>query len=415
MKVRTIFAMLIGIGLQVSEAKGWPGFRGDGSSRVASSEGLPLNWTSEEGVAWRVDLAGYGQSSPVVWNDVVYVTSTGGKNKEDLFVEAFDLSGMKKWTKKIEATEKVEEVTKMISQGAPTPVVGPDGVYVFFESGDLAALSHGGKVLWHRKLTKEFGVFKGGHGVGSSLVGLPDRLALLIDHDGPSYLLCVDRKSGKTVWKADRESRVSWTTPLYLEHKREGQIVISSNGLLDAYGAEDGKRLWWTDGLQKNTVASPSYSNGVVVIGSSFPKQSIAVRLGGKGDVKKSHIKWKPESVTSSFASPLLHRETAYFVNRAGSLQAQRMKDGTQRWEFPLSASCWASPVAAGDRLYFFCKDGKAVVLDGTKEDAPEVLGKGDLSLEEGTTLYGVAFSKGKIVVRTGRELICLSQKDDGN
>ena len=126
-----------------------------------------------------------------------------------------------------EAAEKVKEVTNMISQGAPTPVAGKEGIYVFFESGDLLAFNHEGDRRWGRKLTKEFGQFIGGHGVGSSLVGVPDKLVLLIDHDGPSYLLCVDRLTGKTHWKTPREPRVSWTTPLYLKHDEEEQIISS--------------------------------------------------------------------------------------------------------------------------------------------------------------------------------------------
>ncbi|HBM77905.1 MAG TPA: hypothetical protein DD438_07320 [Verrucomicrobiales bacterium] len=385
----------------------WPGFRGQGNS-ITLDEKLPLKWSEQEGVAWRAPLEGFGQSSPVTWGKQVYVTSTGGESKEHLFLECFHLiSGKRLWRQQIEASEKVEKVTKMISQGAPTPVAGPLGVYCFFESGDLVAFDHEGKEQWSRKLTKEFGQFEGGHGVGSSLVGAPERLLLLIDHDGPSYLLCVDRKTGKTVWKAERESRVSWTTPLYLDRGEEAQVVISSNGALEGYDLKDGKRIWWLENIKRNTVASPSSDGNIVVIGSSSPRQCLAVKLGGEGDIAKTHIAWRAESATSSFSSPLLHRGVAYFINRAGTLQAQTISDGKQRWEYRLPDGCWASPVAAGERIYFFCKNGKAVVL-AAEGDQPQVLSENSIRVAEDDKVYGFAVAGNRFVLRIGRELVAV-------
>ena len=297
----------------------------------------------------------------------------------------------------------------MISQGAPTPVTGPEGIYVFFESGDLLAFDHQGKRLWERKLTKEFGPFRGGHGVGSSLVGVPDRLVLLIDHDGPSYLLCVDRLTGKTHWKTSREPRVSWTTPLYLKHKKEEQIIISSNGIIESYRLANGKRIWWFDEIQKNTVASPSTNGNLIVAGSSYPKQSLAIRLGGEGNISKTHLEWRAKSVTSSFASPLVHRNVVYFINRAGTLQSQNIKDGTQCWEYKLPDGCWASPLAASERIYLFCKNGKSLVLEASEKEV-KVLAENVISVAENDKVYGYAVSENKFVLRTGSGLICVGK-----
>ena len=272
---------------------------------------------------------------------------------------------------------------------------------------DLLAFNHEGDRRWGRKLTKEFGQFIGGHGVGSSLVGVPDKLVLLIDHDGPSYLLCVDRLTGKTHWKTPREPRVSWTTPLYLKHDEEEQIIISSNGIIESYLLLNGKRIWWFDEIQKNTVASPSTDGNLVIAGSSYPKQSLAIRLGGKGNVNETHLEWRAKSVTSSFASPLVHRNIVYFINRAGTLQAQSIEDGTQRWEYKLPDGCWASPLAASERIYMFCKNGKSLVLEASAEKA-KVLSENIVKIEETDKVYGYAVSENKFVLRTGREIICV-------
>ena len=389
------------------ELNSWPGFRGEGNS-ITYDEKLPLKWSEKEGVAWRVSLEGFGQSSPVTWGDRVYVTSTGGENKEHLYLECFSLtSGKRLWRQRMEASEKVEKVTKMISQGAPTPVAGPLGVYCFYESGDLFAFDHEGREQWNRKLTKEFGQFEGGHGVGSSLVGAPKRLLLLIDHDGPSYLLCVDRKTGKTVWKTERESRVSWTTPLYLDRGDEAQVVISSNGALEGYDLKNGKRIWWLENIKRNTVASPSSDGSIVVIGSSSPRQCLAVKLGGEGNIAKTHVAWRAESATSSFSSPLLYRGIVYFINRAGTLQAQSLSNGKQLWEYRLPDGCWASPVAAGDRVYCFCKNGETVVL-GAEGDKPQILSQNSIQVAEDDKVYGFAVAGNRFVLRVGKELIAV-------
>lgn len=390
----------------------WPGFRGDGKSR-GTGNNVALEWTNESGVLWRKKLQGFGQSSPVFWGDTVYVTSVGGKNKEHLYVEAFDrLSGNRRWLHQAKASETVETVSRMISQGAPTPVAGPLGLHAFFESGDLVSLDHRGNLRWSRKLTKEFGKFKGGHGLGSSLVGAANKLLLLIDHDGPSYLLCMAREDGKTSWKIDREPRVSWTSPLYQEHADGARVLVSSNGRFDAYRFKDGKALWWADGIKKNTVASPACNGDLVVFGSSSPRQTKAFRLGGSGDVAKTHLAWIAESATTSFPSPVIHNEVVYLINRAGSLQAHRMENGSQLWKTRLPGEAWATPIIASGRLYVFCKNGKTAIFDATGA-SPTPLSVNTLSIEDDDLVYGVGLAKGSFVFRTGRELIAIAARKD--
>lgn len=395
---------LLFIGLGLSQDANWPQFRGDSQS-LALNRNLPKVWSKEKGLVWQRELTGFGQSSPVIWGDQVYLTSTGGKQKEHLYLESFSVkTGERHWVRQIAASKTVKEVSKMISQGAPTPVAGPEGIFTFFESGDLVAFDHSGKKLWQRKLQDAFGEFKGGHGLGSSLVGSPGKLFLLIDHDGPSYLLCLDRKSGKTLWKVDRDPRVPWTTPLVFQNDDEWQILISSNGVAEAFRIEDGKRLWWVDGVKKNTVASPATDGKLVIIGSSDPRQSLAIRMDGKGDVSKTHIAWRTTLATSSFASPIIDRGTVYLVNRTGMLQAQSLENGKPLWKKRLPASTWASPVSDGKHLYFFCKNGKAVVLDASANE-PIIIAENTIGLTEDETLYGVAAAQSSFILRSGRKI----------
>lgn len=228
---------------------------------------------------------------------------------------------------------------------------------------------------------------------------------VLVDHDGPSYLVCLDKATGETVWKADREPRVSWTTPLLTEHEGTEQLIVSSNGAVDSYATEDGRRLWRLDGLEGNNVPSPTRTGELLLIGSSAPQQCRAVRLGESID---GRTEWKAEGATSSFGSPQAHGGMAFFINRAGALQANNLEDGARLWETRLPASTWASPVSAGERLYFFCQDGSTVVLSPTTGGPGDPLAENKIAIPEGDRLYGVALVDGLIVMRAAEKLIAV-------
>jgi len=396
-------AMSAGLGL-AGDPEAWPGFRGTGNSHTAET-GLPVEWSDTVNIRWRAALAGRGQSSPVGYGKHVYVTSIGGTKKEQLFIEAFDAeSGAPVWKREFAATQTVEEVTDMISRGAPTPLADENGVYVFFESGDLFAMDTDGKQLWERRIVTEFGRFQGNHGIGTSLAGDPDCLILLIDHEGPSFLLCLDKKTGQTRWKTGRTSRVSWSTPLVTGQ----EIIVSSNGSVDGYDLKTGAQTWTFPGIEMNTVASPSVDGDMIVIGSSAPNGCLAIKAGGSGDISATHLLWRPSGVTASFGSPPIGREFVYFVNRAGVLQAVRRADGALAWQHRLPSSTWASPILAGDVIYCFCKDGTTAVLRPGGE-GPAVLSLNRISLTEPDRIYGCAVLRKKFYLRTEKELICVA------
>ena len=164
------------------------------------------------------------------------------------------------WEKKYPSPAKTKR-SQYVSQAAPSPVVDDRAVYLFFESGLLLAMDHHGKELWKRSLIEEYGPMMGDHGLGSSLFQTEDGLGLLVDHAGPSYLLRIDKKTGKNMWKNERRERVSWSTPTLAESEGEETLYISSNGIVEAYDFRTGKRIWMHDGIEGNTVASPSLSD----------------------------------------------------------------------------------------------------------------------------------------------------------
>jgi len=381
----------------------WPAFRGTGDSLTAARQ-LPEKWSAESGVAWTSDLKGYGQSSPVVWADKVFVTAIDGARQETLLVMAFALkTGQKLWEKSLTASQ-THETSDYVSKAAPTPAVDAQRLYVFFESGDLHAFTHAGEAVWDRSLTKEYGDIEGPHGLGSSPALTDGALLVLVDHSGPSYLLAVDPATGKNLWKTPRERGTTWSSPTVVRRGEQREVLISGGKAVDAYALSDGKKLWSVEGLDGNNVPSPTVSGDVCVIGAQEPESNLAIRLGGTGDVTASHVLWRASGASSSFGSPLVHRGQVYFVSKAGIAQCVDLQTGKSHWTKRLPGSCWASPLGAGDRVYFFTKDATTVVVKA----GPELEEVAENRLDLGGRLYGVAVVDGAFVIRTGSKLACL-------
>lgn len=183
-----------------SRAADWPGFRGRGDSITAAAD-LPLRWSSTSNLAWRIDLPGTGQSSPIVWGDKVYLTSVAGARKEELVVQAIDAaSGREQW-RYTHRSSVPEEASETRSRSAPTPVAAAEGIYAFFESGDCFALDHQGKLRWHRVLTAEAGELASNHGLGGSLsqsawaspIGAADRVYVFGERGATTVFATEDR------------------------------------------------------------------------------------------------------------------------------------------------------------------------------------------------------------------------------
>ncbi len=384
----------------------WSGFRGDGSSRT-SVHNLPINWSDQDNLAWAVELTGVGQSSPVIWEDMVFVTSVDGKKKENLVVHALNhKTGKMLWEKTFPSSSPAP-LNNYISKAAPTPVVDGNAVYAFFESGDLFALSHTGEVIWKRCFTKDYGEFQGNHGIGTSPAQSDKNLFFLISHSGPSYLISLDKATGKTVWKEDRESKTSWTSPLVIHEGGTDHLLVSSNGTAEEVSTENGERIWWVEGLNKNTVPSPSVDGEFFVVGSSQAGNCLAIRRDGKGNVTESHILWKAKKISSSFSSPLVVAGKVYFVNKAGIAFCNDLKTGESLWEKRLPSSCWTSSITDGKLIYFFCNGGETVVIN----IADEFNKKAENKLTVKGRVYGVAVADGTFVIRTESQLLCIRNK----
>ena len=391
-------------------ARRWAGFRGPAFGH-SEARGLPLTWSDEEGVAWRHAVGGYGQSSPVVWNGVVFVTAIDGPMRETQIVEAVDAeTGALRWRHTLASSQPVE-VTNTVAKGAPTPRVDAERVYYLFESGDLGALSHDGKPVWSRSLKAEYGAIEG-YGLGSSLAGNDESLFVLAAHDGPSYLLAVDPATGETRWKADRPPRSSWTTPLVVPASGGELVVVSIDGMVEAYDAANGERVWWLDGLSGNRLPSPVVAGERIVVPSQDSGSNLALPLDNRGRVRNEQVLWRGRSATASMSSPVVTGESVWFTNSRGVIRSLALESGRSRWAVRLPSPAWATPVVNGDLVYLFGTDGAASVFAA---DAAEPIEVARNTLTVSDRLYGVAAVDGAFFVRTGRELIRIGRGAAGD
>jgi outer membrane protein assembly factor BamB len=362
----------------VTGADTWPGFRRDGSGTTSAAD-VPQQWSPTDGIAWKSTIPGYGQSAPVVWKGVVFVTSSEGAFQQSCQVHAFKLSdGSKLWTRQLAGTQPVENYFRN-SRAAPTCAVDENAVYSFFASGDVSAITHEGEVLWSLPLTKRYGEIENERGLASSLVQTKQRLFAVVDHHGPSYIVAMDKASGEIAWKVDRGNRVpSWSSPVIANQDDTQIVIISSSDSVDAYGTEAGTLHWRIKGLQGNHIPSASVRGDTVVVGST----SMFNSYSDPDDVAKSNCfieltreKRKPgfkvsggaERANSYYSTPLAFGGYVYYVNKAGVLYCVDEQTGKQLYAKRIGNPCWASAIGVGQgdraRVYFVLKNGTTIVL----------------------------------------------------
>ena len=384
----------------------WPGFRGGVDTNVSRAARLPLTW-SDASVAWRSRTPGFGQSSPVVWDGNIFLTSIEGALKETLWVSAVSLDdGSEHWRRSFAASEQLEW-NDYVSKGAPTPAADADRVYAFFASGDLLALTHDGETVWRRDLSGDYGSVAGNHGVGNSLLLTERAVVVLLTRRTYSYLLAVAPATGDTLWKVDREAGVAWSTPVLAPDG--GEIVVSAAGRIEGFDPASGRVRWSFADFRGNHVPSPMVTDDLIYVGGMAVEANLALRRGRTGTLDASDVAWTAGS-GSNFASPFVYRDCVYWVNPAGAARCLAPDTGTEQWVHRLPASIWATPLGHREHVYFFTDTGITQVLRATAE-APRVVATNHLSVDAPVT--GFAAVDDAIVIRAGRDVIRVGRSAD--
>ncbi len=410
-------------------ADGWTGFQGP-MPRDADIHRLPIKWSPQEGVAWKAELLGYGQSSPVTWGERIFVTSISGAHKERGHIAAFNLaSGKKLWQHDLDTVTRAEN-NNYISKAAPTPVSDESGLVCFFEGGNLIALTHDGQVRWQRNLVEQFGPIDSRHGLAASLEQNSDHVFVWIEREKDPYVLAIEKTTGKDTWKADGLGATSWASPRLIPMKSGSHLVLSGIGRLAGLDPATGKRLWQFDDIKGNSTPTPfPVSESRFLIGATVGRGEtdsgkaaesnglIAIRKKDDGTFHVEYV-WKAKRATSSFGSPIAHQGYAYFVNASGVLFCLDLETGEEQFSNRLGDSNWATPIPIGERICFFGKGGTvSIVSTGSNFErvaenvtweaaaAPEQAARGF----GGPVLYAAVYTKDRLLLRRGDMLYCIT------
>lgn len=441
---RTLIAVGTGLTITLSSihAADWLHWRGPNASGVAPDATMPTQWSAKENVAWKAALAGVGVSTPIVSGDRVFVTSQIGSgvrrqgNHPRLVqggdaaaqgeralsavptpdsdalvfaVEAFSRdSGQRLWERRIEADGPLTPVHDKHNLSSPSPVTDGTLVYAWFGTGQIAALSRDGRVVWQRHLGKEIAPYDIQWGHSSSPVLHGDLLILLCDHTTASYLLALDKRTGEQRWKADRgKGRSSYSTPLVVEGPSGAELVVNSSERLDGYDPRNGQLLWHTGEDNRFPVPSPVFHNGVIYASRGYRSGPyMAIRPGGRGDVSGTHTIWRIATGAPYVSSLLYYDGVIYMANDVGVLTATGAATGERIWQERVDGVFSASPVAAAGHVYFLSENGDTVVVRAGRP--PQVLRRNPLGER---AIASPAISRGQLFIRTDNHLFAIGKR----
>lgn len=409
----------------------WHQWRGPLGSGLAPNANPPLQWSETKNVRWKTALPGRGHSTPIVWDEHVFLTaavpygealpprpSTAPGNHDNLPVThrqrfvALAINrpdGSIAWQRTLNEALPREQGHHTASLASNSPVTDGERLFAFFGSFGLYCLDFDGEPLWH----KDFGPMQSlhGHGEGASPVLFGDTLIVNWDHEGRSFVVALDKRTGDERWKVERDEVTSWATPLVVEHAGRPQVVVSGTNRVRGYDLANGKILWECGGLSANIVASPVAGDGVVYVGSSYDKRALlAIRLdGAKGDITGSNqVLWSRSRGTPYVPSPLLYGDTLYFLTHyQGILNRVDAASGEDR-PGPLRlggvTEIYASPVAAAERVYVTDRSGLTLVISHSGK--PRLLAKNQL---DDIFSASAAIAGRELFLRGEKHLYCLS------
>ena len=321
------------------------------------------------------DVPGYGQSSPVIWGEHIFLTSIAGPTMERCFVHAYRLAtGERLWSREFKASQGLENYFRN-SRAAPTCVVDAERVYAFFAGGDVVSLTHRGEPVWTRSLVQDYGAFASERGLASSLAQTEDAVIALVDHDGPSYLVALGKDTGEERWRVGRGTRgAAWASPLVADRNGRSMIIVSSAGSVEAYDGETGQRRWRQDGLVGNRIPSAVVVGRDVFVGAApsshgagdpalVRRSNCRLRLTDREGQPSAELVWSADRATSSYSTPLAYQGFVYYITEAGVLYCLDQETGKQWFRARIPDTCWASPLGAAGQVFLFLKNGIVLVI----------------------------------------------------
>ncbi len=376
----------------------WAQWRGPDATGVAPHGDPPVEWSESKNVRWKIEIPGKGHASPVVWEDKIFVLTAietdkvveqeaaggdaperqgrmGRMSKKTDKVHKFDVLAINRqdgsilWQKTVSEELPHEGTHNEGSWASSSPITDGERVYAFFGSRGLYCFDMQGNLLWEKDLGDM--TIKMSFGEGSSPVLHGDKLVVNWDHEGQSFIVAFDKKTGEELWKVDRNEATSWATPLVVEHNGRTQVITSATKLIRSYDLATGELIWESGGMTMNAIPNPVYANGIVYIMSGFRGNALlAINLDrASGDITDSEaIVWRYDERETPYApSPLLYGDTLYFLRQNGGfLSCFDAATGQAHYtgqKLEGIRKTYVSPVGASERVYITGQGGVTVVI----------------------------------------------------
>ncbi len=402
--------------LHVAHADNWPQWRGPALNGVSNEKNLPVKWTTEENIVWELAMPEWSGSTPIIWRDRIFLNVAEGN---DVYLWCVDRTkGALAW-KKILGSGNVK--MRKHNMSSPSPVTDGKSVYVITGTGILKAFDFNGKELWTRDIQKDYGEFGLNWGYASSPLLFEDSLYVQVLHgmktDDPSYVMRVERKTGKTLWKVDRptnairESPDSYTTPGLLRYGKTLELVITGGDCVTGHDLATGKELWRANGLNPDNnpfyriVASPVIFENIIYAPTRV-KPLLALRAGGRGDITSTHVLWSTVN-GPDVPTPVTDGKYFYIVNDRGIMWCLDAKTGAEIYgQQRIKPGIYSgSPVLADGKIYVTNEEGLTTVVKAGPKF--EVLAENPLN---DYCLSSPAISDGQIFIRTATHLYCIGK-----
>lgn len=393
---------------RLSASGNWPAWRRDGSG-IADDKHLPVAWSENENVLWRTVLPGNGNSSPVVWDNRVFLTASLDEGKKRLVLCLDADNGKILWQ-----TQLLPDAPSTFYQktgfAAPTPATDGQRVYAAFDTPGLTAIDMDGKVVWKYS----FGPIKSPYNMGSSPVLYKDMVLQCCDHNGEAFLAAVDRRTGQQRWRASRESSKfgHYGTPLVIQVDGRPQVVVNAEPVI-AYDPDTGAELWSCRGMKECVGPSPAFGHGLLYASSGRTGPVMAIDPRGRGDVTETHVLLHLTSGGPYVPTPLVYPHLMV----PGDNGRMLFYDGACKLvlEDRVHDHFTSSPVGADGKIYWCSERGKTYVIDATSLAG----NRPSFKLLSVNQLHGVflatpAIAGGRLFLRTNEALYCVAETGKG-
>jgi outer membrane protein assembly factor BamB len=433
----------------------WAQWRGPLANGLGPAANPPITWSETKNIKWKVEIPGRGSATPIVWENQIFIqtaVATGKKPetpaaKSDSTTSAapagvgnqppggrpgggrgpasaapteiyqFTLlcldrqTGKTLWQKI--AREEVPHEGHHQDHGFSSfsPVTDGDHVFAYFGSRGLYCYDMKGELRW----SKNFGKMKTklGFGEASSPALVGKTLVVNWDHDGESFVVALDKETGKEVWRQSRDEETSWSTPFIVQLENKTEVVTSATRKVRSYDLASGKLLWECAGLGVNAIPTPVSGHGMVYAMSGYTRPALlAIRLGRTGDLTGTDaIAWNLSRSTPYVSSPLLYGDLLYmFSNRNGILSCFDAKSGRPHYQEQrieaLSTGVYASIVGAAGRVYLVGRNGATVVIKQSEKLEELATNKLDEGIDASPALAGQ-----ELFLRGSKHLYCIAEK----